>query len=62
LCNVVPRTLADVPVVEIRRYARHAFRYMDAYWTGLIGKTVEVAIKKYRSRRRIPRATLENVD
>jgi hypothetical protein len=62
LCNVVPRALADVSVVEIHRYAQRAFRYMDAYRTGLTGKSAEVAVKKYRSHRRIPRATLENID
>jgi hypothetical protein len=62
LCNVVPRTLADVSVVEIRQYARCVFRYMDAYQTGLTRKAAEVAVKKYRSHRRIPRATLENID
>ncbi len=61
LCNAVLRTLSDVPVVEIRRYVQLAFRYMDAYQTGL-RKAAEVAIKKYRSHWRIPRATLENID
>jgi hypothetical protein len=31
LCNAVPRALTDVLVVEICRYTRCAFRYMDAY-------------------------------
>ncbi len=49
LCNAVPRALADVLVVEIRQYAQCAFRYMDAYRTGLTVKTAEVAVKKYYS-------------
>jgi hypothetical protein len=62
LCNAVSRALANVPVVEIRWYARCAFRYMDAYRTGLIGKATKVVIKKYRSHRQISHATLENID
>ncbi len=50
-CNAVPRVLADVLVVEIRQYARRAFRYMDAYRIGLTGEATEVAVKKYRSHR-----------
>ncbi len=49
LCNAILRVLVDVPVVEIHRYARCAFRYMDAYRIGLIGKTTKVAVKKYHS-------------
>ncbi len=51
LCNAVLRALANVPVVEICQYARCAFRYMDAYRTGLTGKAAEVVVKKYRSHR-----------
>ncbi len=49
LCNAVPRILTDVPVVEIFQYVRHAFRYMDAYRTGLTGKVAKVVVKKYHS-------------
>ncbi len=62
LCNTVPRAFVDVLVVEIRRYVRLVFRYMDAYRTGLTGKATEVAIKKYRSHRQISCTTLENID
>jgi hypothetical protein len=49
LCNVVPRALTDVLVVEIHWYVRRAFRYMDVYRIGLTGKVGEFAVKKYRS-------------
>ncbi len=61
-CSTIPRALANVPVVEIRRYARCAFRYMDAYRTGLTRKAAKVAVKKYRSHQQISRTTLENID
>jgi hypothetical protein len=62
LCNAVPRVLANVLVVEIRRYAWRVFRYMDAYRTRLTGKAAEVVVKKYCSHRQISHATLENID
>jgi hypothetical protein len=57
-----PVRSVDVLVVEICRYTQRAFRYMDAYQTGLTGKAAEIAIKKYRSHRRIPHTMLENID
>jgi hypothetical protein len=56
------RALANVPVVEICRYAQRAFKYMDAYRTRLTRKAAEVVVKKYSSHQRIPHATLENID
>lgn len=57
LKKTVPEALASVSIVEIRRYARKAFRYMDVYRKNLTGKAAEYAVRKYRSHRRVP-ATL----
>src|SRR6266498_4261515 len=38
LQKTVPLALSSVSLTTIRRYARKAFRYMDAYRKGLTGK------------------------
>lgn len=50
----VPEALDSVSLTTIRRFARKAWRYMDAYRRGLTGRVAEYAVRKYRSHRRIP--------
>lgn len=57
----VPLGLASVPLAEIRRYARKAFRYMDIYRKGLTGKLADFAAKKYRSHRRVPESIFNDL-
>ena len=45
----------QLPLPFIRKVARHAFRYMDAYRIGLVESQARYAVKKYSSHRRIPR-------
>jgi hypothetical protein len=58
LREVVPRALDSVDLVTIRRFARRAQRYMDAYRKGLTQAQAEFAVKKYHSHHRIPDAIM----
>ena len=49
----VPEILDSITLSEIRRYARKAWRYMDAYYNGLNAEEAERAVKKFKSHRRI---------
>lgn len=51
--NIIHDALDSVPLETIRKYAWMAFRYMDAYRKGLKGSAAEMAVKKYKSHRRI---------
>ena len=62
LQRTVPLSLDSVSLPTIRRYARKAFRYMDAYRKGLKGKAAEFAVKKYRSHCRIPDSVLNSIE
>ena len=62
LKRTVPQALESVPLIEIRRYARKSFRYMDVYRKGLTGKLAEYAVKKYRSHRHVPDTILSEID
>ena len=53
LCERVPRILDDVALVQIRRFARKAWRYIESYANGLNANEAEEAQKKYKSHRRI---------
>ena len=58
LRGAVPKALQDISVSTIRRFFRHAFRYMDAY-RPRSGRTLTMvqaafAVKKYTSHRCIP--------
>ena len=56
----VPLALDSVSLVQIRRFARKSWRYMDAYRHGLSGYLAEFAIKQYRSHRHLPIKNLED--
>lgn len=58
----VPSALKSVPLVQIRRFARRSYRYMDAYRKGLTGKAAEHAVKKYRSHRRLPASVVDEME
>jgi hypothetical protein len=57
---LVPLALDSVSLVQIRRFARKSWRYMDAYRHGLSGYLAEFAVKRYRSHRRLPVKNLED--
>jgi hypothetical protein len=61
LQQMVPKSLDQVPLVMIRKFARKCWRYMDAYRKGISGKLAEYAVKKYKSHRRIPDSILEEL-
>lgn len=54
LCEKLPSFLDEVPLAVIRRFARKAWRYIDAYNLGLDAEVAELTVKKYKSHRRIP--------
>src|ERR1043165_5444253 len=54
LQRIVPISLESVDLITIRKFARHAWRYMDLYKKGITGKLAEYGVKKYKSHRRIP--------
>ena len=58
LRKTVPEALGSVDIITIRKFARKAWRYMDAYRKGLTPSAAEFAVKKYKSHRRIP----ENIE
>ena len=54
LCEKLPSFLDGVALAVIRRFARQAWRYIDAYRQGKAGKLAEFATTQYTSHRRIP--------
>ncbi|KAJ7651933.1 hypothetical protein B0H17DRAFT_1101754 [Mycena rosella] len=52
--KLVVEALDHVSNLNVRRYFRHCFRYMDAYQFGLNIRQAAYAVKKYPSHRRIP--------
>ena len=52
--KIVPEALDSVTLEQIRKYARHSWRFIDAYHKGLTGVHALYAVKKYKSHRRIP--------
>ena len=52
--KTVPLALNSVPLESIRKYARRAWRFMDAYRKGLTGVEALYTVKKYKSHRKIP--------
>ncbi|ODQ71081.1 hypothetical protein LIPSTDRAFT_73695 [Lipomyces starkeyi NRRL Y-11557] len=52
------RILDIIPIRKVRKFARYARRYIEAYTRDLDGKTAIYAVKKYKSHRRLP-ASLE---
>ena len=51
---MVPDTLNSISLIQICKYARRSWRFMDAYKKGLMGIEALYAVKKYKSHRRIP--------
>jgi len=47
LKSTVPKALASIDLMTIRRFARRAQRYMSAYRNGLTLRAAEYAVKKY---------------
>lgn len=59
LQETVPKSLASVSLVSIRKFARRCYRYMHAYELGLSGMEAERAVKQYKSHRKIPYSEVE---
>ncbi|CAG8673090.1 12154_t:CDS:2, partial [Cetraspora pellucida] len=58
LRKTVPEAFNSVDIITIKKFARKAWRYMDAYRKGLTPSAAEFVVKKYKSHRRIP----ENIE
>ncbi|UZO25046.1 uncharacterized protein OCT59_017333 [Rhizophagus irregularis] len=56
------RGMQEKTVIIHGRFARKAWRYMSLYQKGIGGKLAEYAVKKYRSRRRIPDEVIEELN
>jgi hypothetical protein len=52
--KTVPEALDSVSLEQIRKYARHSWRFIDAYRKGLTGAHASYIVKKYKSHRHIP--------
>ncbi|KAJ8103710.1 hypothetical protein POJ06DRAFT_177605, partial [Lipomyces tetrasporus] len=50
----VPRILDEMPIGRVRKFARSAWRHIEAYARDVDGKTAIFAAKKYKSHRRLP--------
>jgi hypothetical protein len=61
LLKSVPKALDAVPLALIRKFARLAHRYMDAYRKGMTGRLADFAVKKYHGHRCIPEKWLTEV-
>lgn len=61
LCQHVPEALANVPLSSIRKYARRAMHYIEAYESGLNITLAKFAHKKYKSHRRLPEGIAEQI-
>lgn len=48
----------SVALTQIRKYARKSWRFIDAYKSGLTAKQAFIAVKKYKSHRRVPISAL----
>ncbi|KAJ8589880.1 hypothetical protein M405DRAFT_737872, partial [Rhizopogon salebrosus TDB-379] len=55
-------TLASVTVEQMRKYACHSRRFMNAYQKGLTGKQAAWATKKYRGHRVLPDSILAELE
>lgn len=53
LCERVPRILDEVPLRQIRRFSRKAWRYIKSYADGLDAADAERAQKQFKSHRRL---------
>ncbi|RIA79867.1 hypothetical protein C1645_839743 [Glomus cerebriforme] len=62
LQHVVPTALESVNTVTIRKFARKAWRYMDLYRKGIMGKLAKYAAKKYKSHHCIPEYVLAELN
>ncbi|CAG8828319.1 7626_t:CDS:1, partial [Cetraspora pellucida] len=58
LRSIVPKALNSVDVIMIRKHARRASWYMDAYRKELSLAAAKFAIKKYKSHKRIPESII----
>ena len=61
LQKTVPEALNSISLIEIRRFARKSWRYMDIYRKGITGKLAVFAEKKYKSHRRVPDDVLNQI-
>ena len=62
LCEKVPDILRDhCTLSDIRKIARHAWRWMDAYRNGHTGRAADFVIKKFKGHRGIPAALDEEL-
>jgi hypothetical protein len=57
----VSEALNSIPLVEIRRFARKSWRYMNIYRKGITGKLAVFAEKKHKSHRRVPDDILNQI-
>ena len=57
----LPQALNEVPIAYFKRVSRHCFRYMQGYRDGLVGPSLDYAMRKYSGHRAIPQDQLEVV-
>ena len=62
LQQIVPISLESVNLIIIRKFAQHAWCYMNVYRKGISGKLAEYAVKKYKGHRRIPDHVIEELN
>lgn len=62
LQTTVPRAMDQVPLHQIRRFARGAMRYMDAYRNKLTAEQAAWATKIYKRHRVIPKDLLQELE
>jgi hypothetical protein len=53
--------LNQVPLSQIRVFARKSYRYIDAYRKGLDAKQAEYAVKHYKRHRVIPNILFHDI-
>ena len=58
--KIVPEALDSVTLEKIHKYARHSWRFIDAYCKVLTGVHALYTVKKYKSHRRIPENVIIN--
>ncbi|GET00739.1 hypothetical protein GLOIN_2v1792152 [Rhizophagus clarus] len=62
LQKIVSESLDSISLINIRKFSRKCWRYMDLYRKGIDGKLVEYAMKKYKSHRKILKDVLEELN
>ncbi|KAK0476910.1 hypothetical protein EDD18DRAFT_1297231 [Armillaria luteobubalina] len=58
----VLKSLEEVDIIKMRRFATRSLRFMDAYQKGLNGAQAAWAVTKYRGHHLIPETILRDLD